>query len=129
MTKRHSLDDAFDIDYDADSLMSDDDSIDVEIPSDPEKQDLEFVILRALTEYADIKNMLKLIEPKNRLKYFEMARDFLNMAKDARYKLDYLKQKESTGKKTPVGQKEDLTNQETGVISREELVKQMKVVK
>lgn len=127
---KHPLDSAFDIDFETETLMDDPEFVTVKIPEDQESRDLNLVIERALIEYADIKNMMHLIEPKSRIKYFEMARDFLTIAKDARYKLDYLNQKKATPKKN--SDQKPLTDEPQEGYSREELenqVRQLKAVK
>lgn len=127
------LSDAFDIEDDG---FIDDTSC--EVIEIPEIKDLEFTIERALVDYKDVKEVIKLVEPKNRLKYFEMARDFLDLAKDAMFKRDslILKREEiaKRNSKPPTGQtnttqQTNLTNgQETAkLVTREELEARMKL--
>lgn len=63
----------------------------IEIPASAEERDLDLVIKFALDTYKMQMDDIDLIEPKNRLKYLELARDFLAQAKDAMAKRDKLK--------------------------------------
>ncbi|MBG24060.1 MAG: hypothetical protein CMF22_11460 [Idiomarinaceae bacterium] len=63
----------------------------IEIPESAEERDLDLVIKFALDTYKMQMDDIDLIEPKNRLKYLELARDFLAQAKDAMAKRDKLK--------------------------------------
>lgn len=127
------LSDAFDIEDDG--FTDDQNYKEIEIP---EIKDLEFTIQRALTDYKEVKEVIQLVEPKNRLKYFEMARDFLDLAKDAMFKRDTLilkreelakRQVKPSGQQTPVSQQTGLTEgQESGkLVTREELEARMKL--
>ncbi|WGH49654.1 hypothetical protein [Alishewanella phage vB_AspM_Slickus01] len=124
---RDPLSDAFEIDDD--SFVDDMTYEEIDIP---EIKELEFTISRALTDYKEIKEVIQLIEPKNRLKYFEMARDFLDLAKDAMYKRDMLKiKREELDKKAlpkPNGETPTSTTAD-GVtsFSREQLEQQRKL--
>ena len=76
------LDSVFGFDVDSDDFDS------IEIPDDPQ---LDHIIQFSLKEYKGIKEIIDLIEPKNRIKYFEMMERFLANAKDAMYKKDMIK--------------------------------------
>ena len=79
----HPLDKEFDIgDFD--------EELSVEIPEDAEAKNLDLIIKLALNAYKDQIENIHLIEPKNRIKYYEIAERFLGQAKDARYKRDTL---------------------------------------
>ena len=68
----------------------DDDQIELIIPEEAEKRDLDLIIDLALKAYKGQMDDLHLIEPKNKIKYLEVAERFLGQAKDARYKRDTL---------------------------------------
>jgi hypothetical protein len=76
------LDSVFGFDVDSEDFDS------IEIPDDPQ---LDHIIQFSLKEYKGIKEIIDLIEPKNRIKYFEMMERFLANAKDAMYKKDMIK--------------------------------------
>jgi hypothetical protein len=76
------LDGVFGFDVDSEDFDS------IEIPDDPQ---LDHIIQFSLKEYKGIKEIIDLIEPKNRIKYFEMMERFLANAKDAMYKKDMIK--------------------------------------
>ena len=82
--KHHPLDDAFDVDT---SNMLSDDSI-IEIPDDP---NLDTIITFALRAYKEQMEDIVLIEPKNRIRYLEIAERFLEEAKDAMYKKEQIR--------------------------------------
>lgn len=130
---RDPLSDAFDIEDD--SFVDEQNYVEIEIP---EIKDLEFTIQRALADYKEVKEVIQLVEPKNRLKYFEMARDFLDLAKDAMFKRDtlILKREELAKrqtKQTPTHHSTSDTNSLTEgessdkVYTREELEAQRKL--
>jgi hypothetical protein len=85
MSGKHPLDRAFDIDN---SHLLDDDYEEVVIPDDPT---LDTIIEFALKAYKTQMEDVSLIEPKNRIRYLEIAERFLEEAKDAMYKKEYLK--------------------------------------
>ena len=62
----------------------------LEIPDTQEARDLHLIIDFALKAYKDIMDNMALVQPKNRVKNYEVAERFLAQAKDARYKLEYL---------------------------------------
>lgn len=80
----------------------------LEIPDTDEARDLNLVIELALNAYKSIMDDIALIEPKNRLKYLEVAERYLGQAKDARYKLESLalQAKRLSGKKGSDGKSE-----------------------
>jgi len=89
------LDKAFNIDGDYDNNVTPDDEIltEVIIPNDPELASLNDIIRLSLAAYKEQMDDISLIEPKNRVKYLEVAERFLNQAKDAIVKRDSLKSK------------------------------------
>lgn len=123
----HPLNSAFDIDDGPEVDMMFEDMEQVEIP---EIVDLDFVIERALADYAEIKNSMHLVEGKHRLEYMMLARDFLAQAKDAMNKKELLKLK-AKGVKVANG-KPELIQESTEVapktFSREQLEAKLKVV-
>jgi hypothetical protein len=133
MSNKYSdpLSDAFDIEDDTFIDDQNYESFDI-----PEIKELEFTIERALTDYKEIKEVIQLVEPKNRLRYFEMSRDFLDLAKDAMYKRDMLilKREELAKKQAPkqpnaITAQTGLTEtQESGTLfTREQLEAQRKL--
>jgi hypothetical protein len=124
------LSDAFDIDDDSFIDATTQEIIDI-----PEIKELEFTIARALIDYKEIKEVIQLVEPKNRLKYFELARDFLDLSKDAMFKRDSLILKREEMMKRHVAnsknpqQTETLPNGDSGgkLVTREELEAQRKL--
>lgn len=130
---RDPLSDAFDIEDD--SFIDEQNYEKIEIP---EIKELEFTIQRALTDYKEVKEVIQLVEPKNRLKYFEMARDFLDLAKDAMFKRDTLilkreelakRQSKPTTTHQSTSETNSLTDSESSdkVYTREELEAQRKL--
>lgn len=124
----HPLNNAFDIDDGPDTDMMFEDMDMVEIP---EIKNLDFVIERALADYAEIKNSMHLVEGKYRLEYMMLARDFLSQAKDAMNKKELLILKAKTVKVTPNNAENtgsDKTTERPKTITREELEATMKLV-
>lgn len=119
------LDKTFNIDGSYDDLEQDDLILtDVHIPDDPELASLNDIIRLALMAYKEQMEDIHMIEPKNRVKYLEVAERFLNQAKDAIAKRDNLKSK--LPKK-----KADVTKDDEGVDVRVlyEEAKKLKAVK
>jgi hypothetical protein len=56
----------------------------------PEARDLDAIRDLSLNAYKDQMDSIALIEPKNRLKFLEIAQAYLNTAKDAIYKKELL---------------------------------------
>lgn len=119
------LDKTFNIDGSYEDLEQDDLILtDVHIPDDPELASLNDIIRLALMAYKEQMEDIHMIEPKNRVKYLEVAERFLNQAKDAISKRDNLKSK--LPKK-----KADVTKDDEGVDVRVlyEEAKKLKAVK
>lgn len=119
------LDKTFNIDGSYDDPEQDDlILVAVNIPDDPELANLNDIIRLALTAYKEQMEDIHMIEPKNRVRYLEVAERFLNQAKDAITKRDTLKSKLSK-KKT------DVTKDDEGVDVRVlyEEAKKLKAVK
>lgn len=120
----HPLDEYFDFD-------TDDSMVEIEVPDDP---NLDNIIKFALTDYVGIKQVIQLVEPKNRLKYYEMAERFLNQAKDALHKKGQLeiqakRASASRGGKATKPSSQDQPEEKTGGIDRRDLAKKMQLVK
>lgn len=128
----HPLD--YHLDPDAEGML--DDFKDIVIPDDKEERDLDLIIELALDKYREIGEILEFIEPKNKIKYLEMQRDFLAQAKDARFKRDRLilerekleKMKGSTKSKSQEDNG-DSTEASEPTVSRKELQERMRRVK
>ena len=119
------LDKTFNIDGSYDDPEQDDLILtDVHIPDDPELASLNDIIRLALMAYKEQMEDIHMIEPKNRVRYLEVAERFLNQAKDAISKRDNLKSK--IPKK-----KADVTKDDEGVDVRVlyEEAKKLKAVK
>jgi len=119
------LDKTFNIDGSYDDPEQDDLILtDVHIPDDPELASLNDIIRLALMAYKEQMEDIHMIEPKNRVRYLEVAERFLNQAKDAISKRDNLKSK--LPKK-----KADVTKDDEGVDVRVlyEEAKKLKAVK
>lgn len=102
------------------------DEVVIEIPDDPE---LDHIIEFSLKEYKGIRDILDLIEPKSRIRYYEMMERFLANAKDAMYKKEMVKihnekLKVSKGKGKPVA---DNKTEEENSVSRSDLYKLKRV--
>lgn len=128
--KHHPLDKNFDIA--SDHFLCDEDSS-VEIPDDPT---LDTIIGFALDAYKEQMDDLVHIEPKNKLKYLEIAEKFLSQAKDAIYKKEYLDiQRKKSTKSNKTNVQETPKTEETVEppkpvgVTREELMEQMRLVK
>lgn len=80
---QHPLDKEFNIE----SEYSDEDFSPIEIPNDPS---LDTIIELSLSAYKEQMEVIGLVEPKNRVKYLEVAERFLNQAKDAMAKKENL---------------------------------------
>ena len=99
---KHPLEQAFDIDSGIDSDLPDLSSVIV-----PEDTSLDTTIFMALKAYQENAEIIKLIEPKNRIRYLEVGEKYLSLAKDAIHKRELLKLKEQeidtlAGKDEPV---------------------------
>lgn len=119
------LDKTFNIDGSYEDLEQDDLILtDVHIPDDPELASLNDIIRLALMAYKEQMEDIHMIEPKNRVKYLEVAERYLNQAKDSIAKRDNLKSK--LPKK-----KADVTKDDEGVDVRVlyEEAKKLKAVK
>lgn len=129
---KHPLDDTFDVHRER---LIDGEDNPVRIP-EKELRDLDLIIDLALRTYEEQINDIQFIEPKNRIKYLEIAERFLNQAKDAMAKRDKLlldREKFEKGGKTaskaPEKAEEDEDTPSEGV-SRQELQRRtMKRVK
>lgn len=81
---RHPLDSEFD-------MLDDDEAIEnyvqVVIPDDPK---LDTVVDLAMQAYKQQMDDVIHVEPKNRLKYYEVAEKYLNQAKDAMHKIEMI---------------------------------------
>lgn len=123
----HPLDREFDIEGER---MLDDDYVRVEIPESQEERNLDLIINLALKAYKEQMDDIIHIEPKNRLKYLEVSERFLNQAKDAMYKRDYLKARRAgvKGDKAPtVTAPQEEGNSTT--VDRTELLNRIRAVK
>lgn len=132
MSSKHPLDDTFDIHRER---LIDEDEKSVTIPTDKELHDLGLIIELALNAYEEQMNDVQFIEPKNRIRYLEVAERFLNQAKDAIAKRDKLvldrERLEKGTKKASTGSTRDDGEEDEpqGTVSRTELQKRMKRVK
>lgn len=81
--KKHPLDDTFNVAKE--DVLNYEDKIEL-----PEIKDLNTIIDMALTAYKEQMEIVELVEPKNKIKYLEIAERFLGQAKDAMYKKEYL---------------------------------------
>ena len=103
------------------------DEVVIEIPEDPE---LDHIIQFSLKEYKGIRDIIDLIEPKSRIRYYEMCERFLANAKDAIYKKEMIKLnneklKASKGKGKP--STEEKHPEEEPTVSRADLYKLKRV--
>lgn len=103
------------------------DEIKVEIPEDPQ---LDHIIQFSLMEYKGLRDIIDLIEPKSRIKYYEMMERFLSNAKDAMNKKEMIKihnerLKASKGKGKP--STEEKKPEEESTVSRADLYKLKRV--
>lgn len=127
----HPLDNEFDI---TDSMAMDDDYVPVKIPEDAEERNLDLIIDLALRTYKEQMDDMVHIEPKNRLKYLEIAERFLNQAKDAMYKKDYLRmQRERKNSavrapQPPQGGDQGAQDGDGTVVDRKALMERMRLV-
>ena len=80
----HPLDEEFGI---IDKEHIDDFNPEVTIPENP---DLDTIIDFAMSNYKEITDMMIHVEPKNRIRLYELGERYLNQAKDAIYKKDQL---------------------------------------
>lgn len=80
---QHPLDKEFNIE----SEYVDEDFSPINIPDDPT---LDTIIELSLSAYKEQMEVIGLVEPKNRVKYLEVAERFLNQAKDAMAKKENL---------------------------------------
>ena len=127
-----SLDDTFDIEKE--KII--DGELGVDIPDDPDEQNLELIIKLALKAYGDLMETASFMEPKDRLKLYEMAERYLNQAKDARAKMEKLRldreKMEKTSSKSPQNapQEENKEEEDHGKgVSRKELTERLRKVK
>lgn len=123
---RHPIDDVFnvdDFDKHEDEFMEIDNRID-ELPC-REERDLDMIIDYALRQYQAINNVINDVEPVKRLKYYEIAKEFLVQAKDAIHKRDVLCAKKQQKKTTPLSEKTEQPKESEGV-SRDDLAERIK---
>lgn len=80
---QHPLDKEFNIE----SEYGDEEFSPINIPDDPT---LDTIIELSLSAYKEQMEVIGLVEPKNRIKYLEVAERFLNQAKDAMAKKENL---------------------------------------
>ena len=127
-----SLDDTFDIEKE--KII--DGEIGVEIPDDPDEQNLELIIKLALKAYSEILEVCSFVEPKDRLKMYDMAERYLNQAKDARAKMEKLridreKMEKTATKNAPKSPTEDAgeEKEKSEGVSRRELTERLRQVK
>lgn len=103
-----------------------------DIPEDPEDQNLDLVIQLALRAYGSLMETASFMEPKDRVKLYEVAERYLNQAKDARFKKEKLQADalKAQGKKVSKseGETEGEEQKKEGV-SRKELNEKLKQVK
>ena len=92
---KHPLDEQFNIE--SEDFVPDDFSA-VNIPDNP---DLDTIINLSLSAYKEQMEVIGLVEPKNRVKYLEVAERFLNQAKDAMAKKEQILIQRSKIKKDP----------------------------
>jgi hypothetical protein len=95
-------------------------SFTVEIPEDPQLDD---IISFSLKEYKGLRDIIELIEPKNRIKYYEMMERFLANAKDAMHKKETLRMAREKVKATKKTTEEPKKEDEGKTFSRSELSK------
>ena len=85
-----------------------DGDLDVDIPDDIDEKNLELIVTLALKSYQEQMSTISFLEIKHRMKAYEVAERYLGQAKDARYKLDYLRlQRERSLKNKPGAVKND----------------------
>jgi len=123
---RHPIDDVFNVDdFDTheDEIMEIDNRID-ELPS-KEERDLDMIIDYALKQYQAINNIINDVEPVKKLKYYELAKEFLVQAKDAIHKRDVLCAKKQQKKAHSTAEKTETPTVGEGV-SRDELPERLK---
>lgn len=108
--------------------------MDVELPENPMLRD---VVMFALKEYKNLTEEAQLLEPENKLATLELAKEYLNLAKDTMYKQSDLEIKHknadiraaSQKKKTkdlPSPEEEGGSEGSQRRISREELIEMNK---
>lgn len=129
---RHPLDDEFDMPVDPDDDLLG--FVEVHIPLDPK---LDTIVSLAMQAYKQQMDDVVHIEPKNRLKFYEVAERFLSNAKDAMYKIEQIQlqrdkmmnaiQKKGSTKEVAVGTSD--TGETVDRKSLHEKVKAMRVVK
>jgi len=125
-----SLDDTFNMDREK---LIDGDIGDIEIPDDPEMRNLDLIIDFALKAYQEQMEVISFLEPKNRLKAYEVAERYLNQAKDARVKKEKLAIDLERTRRTSSKSPQEATGEEKedteGGVSRKELAERMRVRK
>lgn len=127
-----SLDDAFDMERE--KIIDGD--IGVDIPSDPEEQNLTLIIRLSLQAYESLMETASFMEPKDRIKQFEIGERYLNQAKDARVKkerleIDRMKASSQTNKstnttKTDNDESDESAQEDTSGLTRGELLEKSK---
>lgn len=125
---KHPLDDAFNI---GEEHQIDEDILTVHIPESEEEQNLALIASLALATYKAQMEDIVHIEPKNRPKFLEVAKEFLAQAKDAidkKEKLRLGRDKMNAGIKPGKGGEEGETGK-GGSVSRKELSERMRLVK
>ncbi len=132
MSGNHPLDEHFNVHREK---LIDGEENPIVIPEEKELRDLDLIIDFALRAYQDQMNDVQFIEPKNRIKYLEVAERFLNQAKDAMAKRDKLildRERLEKGTKSTqrAPEKDDKEEEEpSGGVSRSELQKRLQRVK
>lgn len=112
-----------------------DGDIGVTIPEEDDDKNLKLIISLALKAYAGMMEDLAFMEPKNRMKGYEVAERYLNQAKDARAKLEKLemdRDKMNKGHKKPQepsGEGNGEEEGDSGGVSRKELAERMRLEK
>lgn len=124
---KHPLDEEFDV-AKAD-LLDIEETIEI-----PEIKNLDLIVTFALQAYKEQMDIVGLVEPKNKIKYLEIAERYLGQAKDAMYKKEYLmiqQQRANTagGRKTKVlEESEDDKIEAEKNVERSDLYEELKLI-
>lgn len=130
MSDRHPLDDALNVD--ASEEVRKIFGMDLKIPDDPTMKD---VVLFALDQYKDLVNESKLLEPEQRIPQLELAKQYLDLAKDTMYKESDLqikhknaeiRERQKAPKSLPSGESGEEGSGSVARISRDELIERRK---
>ena len=78
---QHPLDETFDMETSEE--VSDIFGMDIDIPDDPT---MNTIVKFALQEYKNLAEQSKIVEPSDRLPILELAKDYLDLAKDTMHK-------------------------------------------